>query len=107
MTATLQDKRSSMRRRMLKAGRISFNQGGSTIDCLLRNISRTGALLKVTTPLGIPDRFDLVLVEVSSCFLAELCGAGPKRLGWSSTTDADYVAFGLGGATTTSGVASS
>lgn len=47
---------------MLKQARMSFNGGRSTIDCVLRNLSDTGALLKVTSPLGVPDRFELVLL---------------------------------------------
>jgi hypothetical protein len=47
------------RRRILKAGAISF--GGGAIDCTVRNISDTGAALEVVTPLYIPDRFKLVV----------------------------------------------
>jgi hypothetical protein len=39
------------RRRVLKAGSISF--GGGAIDCTVRNISETGAALEVVTPLFI------------------------------------------------------
>jgi hypothetical protein len=45
------------RRRLLKAGSIQF--GGGVIDCVVRNISETGAALEVLTPLYIPDRFTL------------------------------------------------
>jgi hypothetical protein len=47
------------RRRVLKAGSITF--GGSTIDCIVRNVSETGAALEVVSPLYIPDRFTLVV----------------------------------------------
>jgi hypothetical protein len=47
------------RRRVLKAGSISF--GGGAIDCTVRNISETGAALEVVTPLFIPDRFKLIV----------------------------------------------
>jgi PilZ domain len=47
------------RRRVLKAGSISF--GGGAIDCTVRNISDTGAALEVVTPLFIPDRFKLIV----------------------------------------------
>jgi len=46
-------------RRLLKTGRISF--GGGAIDCTVRNLSEAGAALDVTTPVGIPDRFTLVI----------------------------------------------
>jgi hypothetical protein len=47
------------RRRVLKAGSISF--GGGTFDCTVRNISETGAALEVVTPLFIPDKFTLIV----------------------------------------------
>jgi PilZ domain len=51
--------RIAARRRVLKAGSISF--GGGAIDCTVRNISDTGAALEVVTPLFTPDRFNLVV----------------------------------------------
>jgi len=53
--------RTAPRRRLLKAGKISF--GGGAINCTVRNFSETGAALDVTSPVGIPDHFTL-LVEV-------------------------------------------
>jgi hypothetical protein len=47
------------RRRVLKAGSISF--GGGAFDCTVRNISDTGAALEVVTPLFIPDKFTLIV----------------------------------------------
>ena len=40
------------------SGAIEF--AGSTMNCLVRNISISGAALDVTDPLDIPERFDLV-----------------------------------------------
>ena len=54
-----EENRNAPRRRVLKAGSISF--GGGAIDCTVRNISDTGAALEVVTPLFIPDRFDLIV----------------------------------------------
>jgi PilZ domain len=51
--------RISSRRRVLKAGSISF--GGGANDCTIRNISDTGAALEMVTPLFIPDRFKLIV----------------------------------------------
>ncbi|MDQ9785856.1 PilZ domain-containing protein, partial [Serratia marcescens] len=53
------DHRDSQRRRILKAGTISF--GGGAITCTIRNLSATGAALEVTSPVGIPDTFTLVI----------------------------------------------
>ncbi|HVX98194.1 MAG TPA: PilZ domain-containing protein [Pseudorhodoplanes sp.] len=49
-----------IRRRQLKAGTIAFGYGGG-ISCVVRNLSRAGACLEVTSPVGIPDRFDLLV----------------------------------------------
>jgi hypothetical protein len=46
---------------MLRAATIEFD--GGAIDCILRNLSRTGAMLDVASPIGIPPQFNLVLGE--------------------------------------------
>jgi hypothetical protein len=55
----VKEKRESLRTRVLKTGSISF--GGAAISCMVRNISALGALLEVESPLGIPERFILVV----------------------------------------------
>lgn len=47
------------RHRVLKAGTIEF--GGGAIDCTIHNTSDAGAALDVASPVGIPDRFTLVM----------------------------------------------
>jgi hypothetical protein len=66
----MDEKRALARKRVLKAGTIEF--GGSAIDCTVRNLSTTGAALDVPSPVGIPDKFDLV---VSSDALRFACRA--------------------------------
>ncbi len=51
-TDAMNEHRIAARQRVLKSGKIEF--GGGAIDCTVRNISRTGAALDVTTPLGNP-----------------------------------------------------
>ena len=53
------DNRISPRRRALKAGIISFNNGNITLPCVVRDISDTGAKLKVDIGRHPPDRFQL------------------------------------------------
>ncbi|WP_334369133.1 MULTISPECIES: PilZ domain-containing protein [unclassified Bradyrhizobium] len=55
----MDEHRIAPRRRLLKAGKISF--GGAVIDCTVRNLSETGAALEVISPVGIPERFTLVI----------------------------------------------
>ncbi|MDV6329871.1 PilZ domain-containing protein [Asticcacaulis sp. 201] len=55
----MEDRRSQMRQRTLKGARIVFNSGHSTISCLVRNLSATGALIKLSSPMGMPDDVEL------------------------------------------------
>jgi len=55
----MQEQRNHPRRRILKAGRIIFNDRFSVIDCRVRNLSDGGACLEVASSIGIPDDFDL------------------------------------------------
>jgi hypothetical protein len=59
------ERRSAPRKRTLKGGRIAFNAGQSTIECVVLNLSETGAKLRVTSVMGIPDTFDLLLADKS------------------------------------------
>jgi hypothetical protein len=56
----MEEKRRVPRRRVLKAGTISFGLAAG-IDCVVRNISDKGALLMVESSVGIPNRFTLVI----------------------------------------------
>ena len=46
-------------RRVLKAGVIAFNRGGSVVDCTIRRLSDKGARLDVSSTRGIPRKFKL------------------------------------------------
>ena len=55
----MDERRTKTRRRVLKAATIEF--GGAAFSCTLRNVSDTGAALEVTSPIGIPEQFTLVI----------------------------------------------
>ena len=55
----MEDKRKLRRAPVLKGGAISF--GGSAISCTVRNLTKSGAMLDVASPLGIPRLFALVI----------------------------------------------
>ena len=54
------DKRRASGRRVLKGGKITFHQLGTSRDCTIRNLPDTGACLIVTSQVGIPNEFNLV-----------------------------------------------
>jgi hypothetical protein len=55
----MEEKRSSIRRRALKSGKIIAGRGGLVVDCVLRDISGTGTSLLVEDIFEVPDRFSL------------------------------------------------
>lgn len=57
----MEERRFSGRRRVLKGAHIVFNEGRSTITCIVRNLSTTGALLRVESVVGVPPDFVLSL----------------------------------------------
>ena len=73
------NKRASPRKRVLKAGTIEF--GGGAITCMVRNMSDTGAMLEVATPVGIPDHFTLVLQANKHRMPCRVVWRKEKRIG--------------------------
>ena len=57
--AETDDKRSKFRRRVLLGGTLVFNDGFSTIDVVVRNLSDEGLRLQMPTPAPIPKRVQI------------------------------------------------
>lgn len=53
------DRRQSARSHVLRRGRIVFGRGYSAIDCVVLDLSETGAKVKVAEWLGLPKSFEL------------------------------------------------
>ena len=53
--------RRAPRHKVLQGGKISFHHLMTSTECTVRNLSNSGACLVVTSQVGIPDDFDLVL----------------------------------------------
>jgi hypothetical protein len=54
-----QERQNDVRRRVLKKAQIVFKGRGAVIDCVILNLADRSACLKVESPIGIPDSFDL------------------------------------------------
>jgi hypothetical protein len=76
---SLENNRIAPRHRTLKAGTIEFS--GSTIDCVVRNISETGAALEVASPMGIPAEFNLVISSNIAKRTCRVVWVEDKRIG--------------------------
>ncbi len=51
----------NVRRRVLKAGVIHFNNRMSTVDCTVRTLAENGAGLDLTSSYGLPEKFNLMI----------------------------------------------
>ncbi|MCF1503391.1 MULTISPECIES: PilZ domain-containing protein [Afifella] len=67
-----QEKRSEHRARALKSAKIVLNDRHSTIDCVVRDLSKGGAKLKVTNPVAVPESFELLLESDNVMLKAEV-----------------------------------
>ena len=76
----MSEKRQTARRRALKGGAIAFS-GGARIDCVIRNLSETGAALEVESPIGIPDNFMLFVNQEETKWSCHVAWRSAKKIG--------------------------
>ena len=76
----MEEQRASQRHRTLKTATISFDRGAG-IDCVVRNVSETGACLEVVSPIGIPDYFTLVIVMDNVQRACHVAWRSARRIG--------------------------
>ncbi len=55
------DKRNVCRRRQLKGGQIAYQDGHMTLDCMVRDLTDSGARIKVIGSVSPPDYFTLTV----------------------------------------------
>ena len=67
------------RKRTLKAGTIEF--GGGTIDCVVRNLSESGAALRVENLIGLPEKFSLIIHSEIFCRSCRVIWRQEKQIG--------------------------
>jgi PilZ domain len=72
------ERKGQPRRRTLKAGKIVFDRRTCVMDCMVRNVSATGACLELPSTVGVPDRLDLVIAPEPH--------ARPCRVAWKDNT---------------------
>ena len=72
------ERRRLARQRVLKTGKIVFNNGSSTISCVVRNLTANGAKLQVDTILGVPEKFSIQIMDAK---------ARPCRVVWKTHSE--------------------
>jgi hypothetical protein len=75
-----QDRRVAPRRRTFKGGSISFD-GFAGIECVVRNLSETGACIETDCPGSLPEDFSLVIRPENVRRACRLVWRNEQRLG--------------------------
>ena len=57
----MSDLRAAPRRRTFLGARIEFDNRISTMDCVVRDVSETGARLALASPVVLPETFSLII----------------------------------------------
>ena len=90
------ERRQAQRRRVLKGGIVAFNDHYSSLPCTVRDISDTGARLRIDGSINAPDKFDLIIEidglevpcevvsrkgsEIAVRFISPPCMKAPRRV---------------------------
>ena len=69
---TMAEVRRDERVRSFLRARILFNNGSSSIDCTVKNISAGGAKLEISSVLSLPSEFDLEVPQKGRTYRARL-----------------------------------
>jgi hypothetical protein len=57
------EQRHDVRKRTFLKGRILFNKGAASMDCLIRDLSEAGARLELSETSTLPEVFDLYIAQ--------------------------------------------
>lgn len=77
----MQDRRQGARDKVLYGGVAAVNGHGSTMDCVVRNISDTGACVEFDTAAKLPEEMNLTIARKGRSFLARLIWRQANKVG--------------------------
>lgn len=75
------ERRRAGRHRALLAGKLANQDATTTIDCVIRNISDTGAMIETSTPHLIPSHMHLVQIKEGTAWDVEVVWRRGNRIG--------------------------
>lgn len=84
----MRESRKQERARAILGAHIVFNNRNSTIDCQIRNISRTGAKLVLSSSVTLPEEFDIDVPQKGRSYRARLCWRDEVSAGIEFVLDA-------------------
>ena len=71
----------NIRGRTFLTGKVIFNFGQSTIDCVVRRITDDGASIELESGLGVPEHFQLSIASERALLPCKLVWQSEKQLG--------------------------
>ena len=77
----MSENRKEVRQRTFLKGRILFNKGASSMDCLVRDMSSSGARLALSETATLPESFELFIPQRERTYRAQLCWRRPDGIG--------------------------
>ena len=89
MSSTSDERRTRARQRSFLQGRLYFNNRRSSLDCLVRDISGTGAKLKVSDSVAIPEIVELHIPNKDETYRAKVQWRTGFELGLTFDGDQD------------------
>ena len=66
------NRRGAPRQRTMLAAQVELNNGGSALDCMVRNLSDGGARIKIEAAHTLPDNFQLHVLKTNTRRKAEV-----------------------------------
>ena len=67
-TATMEERRNLNRQRTFLQGRLFFNSRRNSVDCIIRDLSDTGARLQFSAAVAVPDALELYVPHKDQMF---------------------------------------
>lgn len=68
----MQDRRARVRDKVFFGGMAEISQTGSTVDCIVRNLSDSGACVEFDSAKPIPDEVNLTVARKGRSYLARM-----------------------------------
>ena len=82
----VETRRADRVRSFLRA-RILFNNGASTIDCVIKNISQTGAKIDIVSTMSVPSEFDLEVPQRGRTYRCRMVWRTAESIGVTFADD--------------------
>ena len=77
----MQDRRERVRDKVFLGGVAEINERGSTVDCVVRNFSETGACVEFDSSARLPERMQVTIARKGRSFLADIIWRQANRVG--------------------------